>query len=113
MFLCRGVYSCDVPIVSGFDEFDMKSVTLCLRSWMSHIPVLVWLVYFQSGRLPRLRDLDREHSAMMWGAHFYVGGRKPAVESVTTFRVPSSHFLSFDVACTTLTLNVLKLFHSD
>ena len=54
-------------------------MTLRLRSWVSHFPVLVRFVDFQSGRLPRLRYLDREYPAMVRCAHFYFGGREPEV----------------------------------
>jgi hypothetical protein len=55
-------------------------MTLRLRSWVSHFPVLVRFVDFQPGRLPRFRYLDRKHPTMVRCAHFYFGRREPEVD---------------------------------
>ena len=55
-------------------------MTLLLRSWVSHSPVLVRFVDFQPGRLPRFWYLDREYPAMVRCAHLYFRRREPEVD---------------------------------
>ena len=102
-------------------------MTLRLRSWVSHFPVLVRFVDFQSGRLPRFRYLDRKYPTMVRCAHFYFGRRKPEVDGnikrhdsyvpayefqvfraaysrITTTKSPSFYMTTFGASLTNLTL---------
>lgn len=63
---------------------------------MGYLPVLVRLIHLQSGRLPGLRDLYREDSAMVRRAHLDVGGRKSAKER--------KHLASFMVSIVCITV---------
>ena len=77
-------------------------MTLHLRSWVSHFPVLMRFVDFQPGRLPRFRYLDREYSAMVRCAHLYFGRREPEVDGNIKCHdsyVPAYEFQVFRAAC--------------